>query len=160
MVLLSKFICERPFIVIFVTVKHNWKICCGFLIVDGLVFQNLGHRGTLEKVYKIWNKFQTFWSLFHICRLPLVYVRTTPCSQFVQKCNKIFYKLQVALSDLFKLAEENNYEDINAYITPIEGTIKCMNNLKRKDIILEFLDILCYPGAVIKHIDLSIKVKL
>ena len=44
-VLLSKFNCERPFIVIFVIVKHNWKICCGFLNVDGLVFRNLGHRG-------------------------------------------------------------------------------------------------------------------
>ena len=41
---LSKFNCERQFIVIFVIVKHNWKIYCGFLIVDGLVFRNLGHR--------------------------------------------------------------------------------------------------------------------
>ena len=30
MVSLSKFNCERPFIVIFVIVKHNWKICCDF----------------------------------------------------------------------------------------------------------------------------------
>ena len=28
----------------FVIVKHNLKICCEFLIVYGLVFQNLGYR--------------------------------------------------------------------------------------------------------------------
>ena len=38
MVSLSKFNSERPFIVIFVIVKHNWNICCGILIVYGLVF--------------------------------------------------------------------------------------------------------------------------
>ena len=41
MVSLSKFNCERPFIVIFVIVKHNLKICCGFLIIDGLIFWNV-----------------------------------------------------------------------------------------------------------------------
>ena len=41
--LLSKFNCERPFIV-----KHNWKICCGFLIVYGLVFRNLGYRASVH----------------------------------------------------------------------------------------------------------------
>ena len=32
-----KFSCEMKFIVIFVIVKHNLKICCGFLIIYGLV---------------------------------------------------------------------------------------------------------------------------
>ena len=70
------------------------------------------------------------------------------------------------MSDLVKQSEENcnNNEEINAYITPINvdgpATMRCINmaNLKRKEIILEFLDVLCYPGAVIKHIDLSINV--
>ena len=34
---LSKFSCKRQFIVIFVIVKHNLKICCEFLIVYTLV---------------------------------------------------------------------------------------------------------------------------
>ena len=69
--------------------------------------------------------------------------------------------LQVALSDLVKIAEENNDENINAYITPIDGcnSYRPLTNFKRKDILLEFLDILCYPGAVIKQIDISINVK-
>ena len=68
--------------------------------------------------------------------------------------------LQVALSDLVKGAEEFSNEDNNAYITPNEkdGFVKCISHVKRKDIILEFLDILCYPGALIKKIDISINV--
>ena len=73
------------------------------------------------------------------------------------------------MSDLVKRSEENcnNNDEINAYISPpvnVDGpaAIICTNmaNLKRKEIILEFLDVLCYPGAVIKHIDLSINVSL
>lgn len=77
------------------------------------------------------------------------------------------FSIQVALSDLVKQSEENsnNNDEINAYITPVNldgAAIRCTNmaNLKRKEIILEFLDVLCYPGAVIKHIDLSINVSL
>ena len=69
-----------------------------------------------------------------------------------------FFK--VALSDLVKRAEEYSSDDINAYITPDakDGFVKSINHVKRKDIILEFLDILCYPGALIKKIDISINV--
>ena len=69
---------------------------------------------------------------------------------------------QVALSDLVKGAEEFSNEDNNAYMTPNEkdGFVKCISHVKRKDIILEFLDILCYPGALIKKIDISINVSV
>ena len=53
MVSLAKFNCERRFIVIFVIVKHNWKICYGFLIVYRLVFQNLGYRVLFYDGYKL-----------------------------------------------------------------------------------------------------------
>ena len=70
-----------------------------------------------------------------------------------------------AWATVYSEENSNNNDEINAYITPVNldgAAIRCTNmaNLKRKEIILEFLDVLCYPGAVIKHIDLSINVSL
>ena len=45
---------ERPSIIIFVIVKHNWKICCGFLIDVGLVFEILRHRA-ITSITALWD---------------------------------------------------------------------------------------------------------
>ena len=46
---LAKFNFKWPFYVIFVIVMPSWKIWCGFLIVNGLVFVS-----ELQKVEKKW----------------------------------------------------------------------------------------------------------
>ena len=42
---------ERSFIVIFVIVKHNWKIWCGFLIVDELVFDKIRQDAAVQNIF-------------------------------------------------------------------------------------------------------------
>ena len=51
---LSKFSCVRQFIVIFVIVKHNLKICCKFLIVYALVLWQNNTRGEDTNTSKQW----------------------------------------------------------------------------------------------------------
>ena len=57
-------------------------------------------------------------------------------------------------------------EEISAYISPVpnETTMDIPQSLckssihRRKDLLLEFLDVLCFPGSRIKILDISVDV--
>ena len=69
------------------------------------------------------------------------------------------------MSDLITRLDCYNEEEISAYISPVPnsttevppGMFKSSIH-RRRDILLEFLDILCFPGSRIKIIDISVDV--
>ena len=74
----------------------------------------------------------------------------------------ILIECLVALSDLLNDYDEPSSETITAFISPPKSPCSENNNQPRllqrtkKEMVLEFLDIFCYPGAFIKRIDISI----
>lgn len=70
-----------------------------------------------------------------------------------QKLVPIF---QIALSALLSSSEGEMTSQDSAWTTPIGSVWRNHTSRRRRDILLDFLDILCHPGALIKHLDISI----
>ena len=74
----------------------------------------------------------------------------------------------MSLSELITKADSCS-EDMNAYISPVPNSAEVLDVpigfllssiQRRKDILLEFLDILCFPGSRIKTLDISVDVRI
>ena len=72
------------------------------------------------------------------------------------------------MSELITKADSCS-EDMNAYISPVPNSAEVLDVpigfllssiQRRKDILLEFLDILCFPGSRIKTLDISVDVRI
>ena len=74
----------------------------------------------------------------------------------------------MSLSELITKADSCS-EDMNAYISPVPNSAEVLDVpigfllssiQRRKDLLLEFLDILCFPGSRIKTLDISVDVRI
>ena len=74
----------------------------------------------------------------------------------------------MSLSELITKADSCS-EDMNAYISPVPNSAEVLDVpigfllssiQRRKDLLLEFLDILCFPGSRIKTLDISVDVSI
>ena len=74
----------------------------------------------------------------------------------------------MSLSELISKADSCS-EDMNAYISPVPNSAEVLDVpigfllssiQRRKDLLLEFLDILCFPGSRIKSLDISVDVSI
>ena len=74
----------------------------------------------------------------------------------------------MSLSELISKADSCS-EDMNAYISPVPNSAEVLDVpigfllssiQRRKDLLLEFLDILCFPGSRIKTLDISVDVSM
>ena len=73
----------------------------------------------------------------------------------------------MSLSELITKVDSCS-EDMNAYISPVPNSAEVLDVpigfllssiQRRKDLLLEFLDILCFPGSRIKTLDISVDVR-